>query len=140
LRRCCETLAGTYDNADVENVIAVEVRLADGQRRYFLTWGRIQERLDPGPVEALILRHSAAGYSLGGGTPVAARVCYSLREAAVSPEAPYFYECFIRFCQERIPFGHGYASWRAAKAAAMSDGGEIAYCGFPQQPAGVTDG
>lgn len=39
----------------MEDLIAVEVRLADGQSRYFLTWGRIQQAADPGPVAALVL-------------------------------------------------------------------------------------
>jgi hypothetical protein len=49
----------------VEDVIAVEVTLTDGARRFFLTYGRIQDRVDPGPVCELVLRH-AHRYALGG--------------------------------------------------------------------------
>jgi len=71
------------NTADVDDVVAVEVRLADGGLRYFLTWGRIQDVVDPEPVCELVLRFSR-GCALGG-VPVSARVCDTLREAADSP-------------------------------------------------------
>jgi hypothetical protein len=113
----------------VEDVIAVEVLLADGERRFFLTWGRVHDPVDPGPVCALVLRF--AERSQLGGTPSSARVCESLREAAESVDAPYFYECFYAFCQRRIEFAEGYEAWRQERVEAMEDGKEIAYCGQP---------
>ena len=110
----------------MDDIVAVEVQLADGRSRYFLTWGRIQHSVDPGAVCELVLA-AAAGFVLGG-EPVDARLCASLREAADS-NAPYFYECFFKFAQEPIPFGEGYEAWRHAKADAMRAGREIAYCG-----------
>lgn len=49
----------------MEDVIAVEVRLADGARRFFVTWGRIQDPVDPDPVCAVVMRF-ARGCGLGG--------------------------------------------------------------------------
>jgi hypothetical protein len=111
----------------VDDVIAVEVLLADGGRRYFVTWGRIQDPVDPDPVCTVVLRF-AESCSLGG-VPSSARVCDSLREAADSEDAPYFYEGFLVFCRKEIPFGDHYESWRSERAAAMGRGKEISYCG-----------
>lgn len=118
------------DTADVDDLVAVEVRLADGGSRYFLTWGRIQAVVDPEPVCELVLRFSQ-GCDLGG-TAVSARVCYTLREAADSPDAPYFYECYLSYCRRPIPLGNGYKAWRTATDEAMRRGADIAYCGKPK--------
>jgi hypothetical protein len=116
----------------MDDVVAIEVSLADGDVRYFLTWGRVQDTVDPGPVCDLVLRASAA-FSLGG-KPVTARMCTTLREAAQSPNAPYFYECFLTFCHQPIPYGEGYEAWRTATDLAMRAGKEISYCGRPPEP------
>jgi hypothetical protein len=113
----------------MDDVIAVEVRLRDGGRRYFLTWGRIQERTDPSTVCDLVLRYSRS-CSLGG-VPVSARLCTTLREAADSPDAPYFYECFWTFASRPLPDGDSYETWRADIAQRMEAGREICYCGQP---------
>ena len=113
----------------MEDVIAIEVRLADGGARYFLTWGRIQHSVDTEPVCALVMR-AAPSFSLQG-KPISARVCDSLREAAESNSAPYFYEGLLRFCQRPIPFGDSYEQWRAQTAQAMADGKALYYCGTP---------
>ena len=34
----------------MDDVVAVELGLGDGEPRYFLTWGRIQNAVDPAPV------------------------------------------------------------------------------------------
>ena len=113
----------------MDDVVAVEVKLADGGSRYFLTWGRIHDAIDPEPVCSLVLDH-ADPVALGG-EPVRARVCETLREAADSSSAPYFYECYLVFARERIPFGDGYEEWRAQRMRRMQAGYEIAYCGQP---------
>jgi hypothetical protein len=97
----------------MEDVIAVEVRLADGARRFFVTWGRIQDVVDPDPVCAVVMRF-AQSCALGG-QPVAARVCSTLREAAETEDAPMFYEAR----REQI-------------AKEMERGRSIYYCGQPQ--------
>lgn len=115
----------------MENVVAVAVRLADGSVRYFVTWGRIQDTVDPQPLEALVLRHSPT-FDLGG-EAVAAQLCHSLREPAESAPAPYLYDCLVGFCAHAIPFGRRYERWRAQKARLMDAGRELAYCGNPNR-------
>jgi hypothetical protein len=112
----------------MDDVVAVEVELDDGALRYFITWGRIQDAVDGRPVADLVLRHSRK-FSLGA-EPVRARLCGTLRVAALSDDAPYFYECLRQFSAV-IPFGETYEAWRTERAAAMEAGQEIAYCGKP---------
>jgi hypothetical protein len=113
----------------MDDVVAVEVELAAGELRYFITWGRIQDEVDPEPLAALVLEHSR---QVALDNPAQrARVCQSLREAADSQSAPYFYECLLVFVRRPVPFGPDYQKWRAARAAAMAMGKEIAYCGEP---------
>jgi hypothetical protein len=111
----------------MDDVVAVEVGLTDGGSRYFLTWGRIQDAVDPQAVCDLVL--VAARRCALGGEPTTARLCDTLREAADSASAPYFYECYLGFARQSIPYGDEYESWREQKADAMADGREIAYCG-----------
>ena len=84
----------------MEDIVAVEVRLAGGQRRYFLTWGRIQDAVDPRPLAEIVLRNASA-FSLDG-DPVSARVLWDVSPAMT---APYFGEAFFAMCQRPIPFG-----------------------------------
>jgi hypothetical protein len=116
----------------MDDVVAVEVQLTDGGRRYFVTWGRVQDAVDPEPVCQLVLA-AARGYALGG-EAIEARLCDTLREAADSDSAPYFYECFLYFAREPVPVNEAYESWRCEKDAAMKAGREIAYCGGPFAP------
>jgi hypothetical protein len=108
----------------VEHIVAVEVRLANGQRRHFLTWGRIQDPVDPQPLAEVVLRNSTA-FALDG-DPVSARVLRSLRPAA---NAPYFLECFFQMCQRPIPLGSGYEQWREQVAAEQEQGKALWYLG-----------
>lgn len=103
--------------------------MADGSARYFLTWGRIQDPVDSGPVCELVLQ-ACGGFVLGG-EPATARVCDTLREAAESRNAPCFYECFVKFAQEHIPLGAKHEAWRRVKDELIRSGREIAYCGSP---------
>lgn len=112
----------------MDDVVAVEVQLADGGRRYFVTWGRIQDPVNPDPLCALVLE--MANEAQLGGRAVGARLCDTLREAAISDSAPYFYECLLRFSIP-ISYGDGYHVWRAERDEAMHAGREIAYCGRP---------
>jgi len=72
----------------VDDIVAVEIRLADGESRYFLTHGRIQDVTDPVPLAHLVLERCRS-FDLGG-EPVSARVRWYLNAAAAEP---YFYEC-----------------------------------------------
>jgi hypothetical protein len=68
----------------MEDVVAVRVDLGTGESRYFMTWGRIQDVVDPEPLEALVMRH-ASGYDLGG-EPARALVCFALSESYLGGE------------------------------------------------------
>ena len=83
--------------------------------------------MDSAPLERLILNVAARGLALGG-TPVAARICATLQEAA---RQPYFYECFFDICQRPIPFGASYADWVRERATRMAEGKEIWFLGVP---------
>jgi hypothetical protein len=61
----------------MKDVMAVEVTLADGGKRYFLTYRRRRDSDDPGPVCELVMGY-AETCSLGG-EPVSARLCETLR-------------------------------------------------------------
>jgi hypothetical protein len=108
----------------MEDIVAVEVKLDTNEKRYFLTWGRVHDRVDPSPLEALILR-TCPNLSLNGNA-VGARVCATLQEAA---DQPYFFECFFAMCQKKIPFGTKYAQWAEKTKRAMNAGKEIFYLG-----------
>jgi hypothetical protein len=115
--------------ATVEDVVAVALELEDGSLRYLLTWGRTIEPVDTEPLEQLVLQHCRR-FALGG-EPVGARVCRSLREAAESSEAPYFFDHLLWFASHPIPFGDGYEAWRAEREDQQRQGREIRYCGRP---------
>jgi hypothetical protein len=129
--------AGTL--AAAEDVVAVAVNLADGSSGYFLTWGRVQHDVDPGPVCEAVLRY-ASSCSLGA-DPKGARLCATLREAADTADAPYFYECLLAIAyfyecllaiaSRSVPRAAEHAAWRAEKASEMAAGREIWYCGRP---------
>jgi hypothetical protein len=54
------------------------------------------------------------------------RPCAALQEAA---GAPSFYKRYVGSCQDTIPFGDGYESWRAEIDQRMREGYEIASLG-----------
>ena len=111
----------------MEDVIAVEVELAGGAKCYFLTFGRVQDAVDPEPVAKLVLTHARA-FKIDG-VVTSARVCSTLREAADSTDAPYFYENLLRILNVVIPFGDQYAEWRARVGAEMQRGKHLYFCG-----------
>ena len=99
----------------MEDIVAVEVRLKTGESRYFMTWGRIQDTIDPKPLAELILRH-AHSFAIAG-------VLDSLHSAA--EDSPLFYEALFSFASEGIPFGRRHERWRKKKAREMEAGKEI---------------
>ncbi len=112
----------------MDHVIAVAAELADGSCQYFVTWGRIQDVVGPEPV-CKVLEPFARRCVRG--ELVRLRVCETLREAAESSEAPYFFEALTRYSVTAIPFGDGYEEWRSKMAAEMKAGREIYFCGLP---------
>lgn len=108
----------------MEDVVAVRVELADGRSCYYLTWGRIQDPVDPKPLESLILRH--AQVQLARHRPVEARVT---RLAEASKE-PWFFESFFGMAQRQIPFGPGYGDWKKKTRRRMREGRDIWFLGL----------
>ena len=96
-------LQGCARVAVMEDIVAVAVSTDTGAVTYFLTWGRIQDRVDPETLENLIM--SVVGRFSIPGTAVSARLCDSLQEAS---SAPYFFEYYFGFCQRPFPFGKRY--------------------------------
>ncbi len=111
----------------MQDVVAVAVKLENGETRYFLTWGRIHDSVDPKPLEEQVLAMSTR-FALGA-RPIGARVCMTLQEAATQP---YFYECFFTMSQKKIPVGPKYGDWAAATRGLMAEGKEIYFLGSPQ--------
>lgn len=105
----------------MEDIIAVRVKFEDGNTRHYLTWGRIQDAVDASEVERLVRR-----FAEKRGPVAACRICDSLQEAT---NTRYFFEQFHKLCATPIPFGSGYESWRAERAAAMQQGRELYDCG-----------
>jgi hypothetical protein len=104
----------------MDDIVALRVVLVTGQSRYFLTWGRLLDPVDPKRLEDLVggkLSH----FSLGGAA-VSISVCDSLREAS---GARYFYECFFAMCQKPIPFGDNYEGWKARMLEQLTQGREF---------------
>lgn len=108
----------------MEDIVAVRVTLSSGRLRYFLTWGRIPEVVDPQPLLAIV-RDNLHRFDLGG-TPTAIDMCPMLQDAS---GAPYFFETLFEMAQRPIPFGPGYRAWRTRTLAAMSAGRELHYLG-----------
>jgi len=108
----------------VEDVVDARVRLRDGSSRYFMTWGRILDPVDPKGIERLIW--SALGRFNLGGVPDSIDLCGSLQEAA---QSEYFYEALLEIARESITFGPTHAEWVATKKERMVQGKEIWYLG-----------
>jgi hypothetical protein len=109
---------------EMEDIVAVAVTLDNGERRYFMTWGRIQDSVDPQPLEDLVLRHARSNAL--GGEPVSSQVCTTLQEAS---QEPYLFEALVSFASRPIPFGPKYEDWRREKAAEMEEGQDLYYLG-----------
>ena len=110
----------------MDDVVAVEVRLSNGEIRYFITWGRLQSAVDPTAVEALVLDFSRR--CALGGEAIEAHLCGSLRDAC---DEPYFYESLVTFAARYPRFGPRYKRWRKRMAKRMAEGHEIFYLGAP---------
>ena len=108
----------------MEEIVAVSVKLTNGQVRYFLTWGRIQQNIATEDLEAIVLRH-ASTFDLGG-IPKRARICPTLQKAS---RQPYFFECFFAMSRKGIPEGRRFGAWKRKVAKAMRRGQELYYLG-----------
>lgn len=108
----------------MDDIVALAVEIESGEERFFLTWGRIQDAIDPKPLENLILKQ-APRFAIGG-KPVNVRLCSSLREGS---NEGGFYEMFFKMSQKKIPFGvDTYEPWRHEMDLLMRQGKELYHC------------
>jgi hypothetical protein len=112
----------------MEGIVAVELVTPSGVHHYIVTFGRIQDPVDPAPLGQLVRQH-ASKFGLGDATSV--RVCGSLQEAR---RAPYFYEALIRFGAEMAASRRtdDHAGWVATIDHKMRDGQLLHYLGDPE--------
>ena len=110
----------------MEDVVAVAVVLTNGQRRFFLTWGRVQHPVDSHQLEGEVLKH-APGYDLGGKV-ARAHICRTLQEAR---RQPYFYEGLYWLATVRGAAARSPRRWRASIAGLMKRGRAFYYLGRP---------
>ncbi|MGA3007920.1 MAG: hypothetical protein ABSE59_08515 [Opitutaceae bacterium] len=108
----------------MDDIVAIKVRDSKEQAHYFLTWGRIFDRVDAKGLEVVITKHVS---KFGIKNPQSVAVCDSLKKAS---KARYFYEAFFHLSREKIPFGVStYRLWRAKKKKQILSGQQIFYCG-----------
>ena len=108
----------------MEDIVAITLELESGSKLYLLTWGRIQDAVDPAPLENLVFEQSVN--RVFGEKLVRAHLCRSLQEAA---QEPFFYEYFFSMCQKKIPFGNEHHQWRQEMDGKMRSGKELYYLG-----------
>ena len=116
----------------MEDVVAVELKTDSGLCHHVVTWGRVQENVDPKPLVALVLS-KAPKFGIHA---VSGRVCGTLREAG---NAPYFHEAIIEFAAKlakRNASGVSHKKWRKKTDARMRDGRDLFYCGHPDRSPG----
>jgi hypothetical protein len=108
----------------MDDIIAVQLTDSKGEVHFFLTWGRIFDRIDPKTIEETVLRNAP---KFGISKPKAAKICDSLNQASA---ARYFYECFFQLSREMMPIGaKPYAVWQAKMKRQILSGKQIFYCG-----------
>jgi hypothetical protein len=108
----------------MEDIVAVELLLKGGRKRYVLTWGRVQHPVDGAALEAIVLKH-ASKFALGG-VARKARLCRSLRDAA---RQPYFHEALFAMARVRTPSGRGSTAWKKNVDRRMRRGLDLYYLG-----------
>ena len=108
----------------MEDVIALEVMLRGGARRYFMTWGRVFDPVDPTSLVEAARPHL-------GEEVERVRVCDSLQEA--SGEL-YFFEALFTFGQNTIPRSDDHESWRERMRERIETGHELYLLGHRDPP------
>lgn len=111
----------------VEDVVAVELIARSGVKHHVITFGRIQDPVDPEALVEIVIGRASM---FGLGDAVSARVCGSLQEAK---EAPYFFEALIDFGARlaRAALEVDWELWRATTDREMRDGRHLYYLGDP---------
>jgi hypothetical protein len=107
----------------MENIILIKVADQNKRKYYFLTWGRIFDRIDADLYSTIIRPHLT---KFGIESAISFEVCNSLQEGA---KAQYFYENFFMMCQSKIPFGKKYNAWQKSMVKKIKSGKEIYFLG-----------
>lgn len=113
----------------MEDIVALKVTLTNGEARYFMTWGRVFDPVDPAPLQDAVW-NQLHRFQIPT-SPKSIAVCDSLQEAAGER---YFYEALVKFCQLPIPFGSRYRIWATAARRRILKGQDISYLGSPLEP------
>jgi hypothetical protein len=113
----------------LEDIVALRADFANGETRYFITWGRIFHPVDPTELMKAAWPHLSK-FQLPASV-VSLSVCDSLQEAAGER---YFYEALFQFSQRAIPFGSAYRSWAARTRRQLLSREQISYLGNPVAP------
>ena len=108
----------------MDEIVAVRIRLTNGEDRFLLTWRRVFGAVDDRLLIETVSQHLNQ-FALGGETR-SIEVCESLQAAAGSK---YFFESFFAMCQKTVPFGPGYEEWVTRTRALIEAGREIYYLG-----------
>lgn len=108
----------------MEDIVGIKVVDKKKGAVAFLTWGRVFDRVDPGPLE------KAVGMALSGfgfKNVKSVKVCHSLQDVA---DYTYFHEGLVAMSWKPIPFGKKtYKSWIIRMRRAIPQGKEIYYLG-----------
>jgi hypothetical protein len=108
----------------MEDIIAIRVTDSGGRKHYFLTWGRIFDRIETDELYLAIKPHLKR---FGIKNKRQFHLCDSLREAM---QQRYFFEGFFKMAQERIPYGvSSYPKWKSKQKARIKKGRGIYYLG-----------
>ena len=101
--------------------------MPSGPPRFILTFGRIQDNVDPARLEKILLKHR-----VGCPDAVVATVCSTLREAR---DAPYFYEGLLWLSRMLADPKRrkDYPRWRSEVDKAMRKGKCQYYLGAPDR-------
>ena len=106
----------------MEDIIAIKV-VTGSEKKFFLTWGRIFDRVDEQKIIDII-KGFLSVYRIKEYQQI--RVCESIQEAS---SAKYFFECLFKMSQKKIPFGVGYKKWQSSMRKKIETGKEIYFLG-----------
>jgi hypothetical protein len=108
----------------MEDLVALRVTLTTGQKRYFLTWGRLYDPVEPAGLIEVVTPHVQRRSREGDVASI--ELCESLQEAS---NEPYFYEGLFDMARDGPTYGPDYQAWAQAKRERLSEGKELYYLG-----------
>jgi hypothetical protein len=111
----------------MEEIVALRATLSSGEDRYFLTWGRLFDAVEPQGLIDAVRPHVTR---MARGEVSTLEVCDSLQDASGEP---YFYEGLFAFCQTPIPYGSHHEEWVSDMRERVTAGKEIYFLGVKQR-------